>query len=68
MKSEIERLNFVIWAKDRFPGFTTNHLQYTKANRAWRAVARKDPMIDKVIRTCYNKATVNNKERTYAIL
>jgi hypothetical protein len=54
MKNEIERLNFVIWAKSRFPGFTTNHLQWTKANRAWRTVARKDPMVDKVIRTCYN--------------
>jgi hypothetical protein len=54
MKNEIERLNFVIWAKDRFPGFTTNHLQYTKANKAWRAVAGKDPMVDKVIKTCYN--------------
>ena len=54
MKNEIERLNFVIWAKDRFPGFTTCHKQYTRANRAWRTVARKDPMIDKVIRTCYN--------------
>jgi len=54
MKNEIERLNFVIWAKDRFPGFTTNAQQYAKANRAWRAVARKDPMVDKVIRTCYN--------------
>ena len=54
MKNEIERLNFVIWAKDRFPGFTTCHKQYTRANRAWRAVARKDPLVDKVIRTCYN--------------
>jgi len=54
MKNEIERLNFVIWAKTRFPSFTTDAQQYAKANRAWRAVARKDPMIDKVIRTCYN--------------
>jgi hypothetical protein len=49
MKNEIERLNFVIWAKTRYPGFTTNHQQWTKANRAWRAVARKNPMVDKVI-------------------
>ena len=54
MKNEIERLNFVIWAKDRFPGFTTDSKQWAKANRAWRAVARKDPTVDKVIRTCYN--------------
>jgi hypothetical protein len=54
MKNEIERLNFVIWAKSRFPGFTTDPKQYAKANRAWRAVARKDPMVDKVIKSCYN--------------
>jgi hypothetical protein len=54
MKNEIERLNFVIWAKTRYPGFTTNPAQYTKARWAWRRVARKDPMVDKVIRTCYN--------------
>ena len=63
MKNEIERLNFVIWAKDRFPGFTTNHLQYTKANRAWRAVAGKDPMVDKVIRTCYNTHLHTKEQR-----
>jgi len=49
MKNEIERLNFVIWAKDRFPGFTTNHKQWTLANRAWRIVVRNNPMVDKVI-------------------
>jgi uridylate kinase len=54
MKNEIERLNFVIWAKTRYPGFTTNAQQYARANRAWRAVALKDRMVDKVIRTCYN--------------
>jgi hypothetical protein len=54
MKNEIERLNFVIWARDRYPGFTTDHAQWTLANRAWRSVARKDPTVDKVIKTCYN--------------
>ena len=49
MKNEIERLNFVIWAKDRYPGFTTNHKQWTLANRAWRTVVRNNPMVDKVI-------------------
>ena len=49
MKNEIERLNFVIWAKDRFPGFTTNHLQWTKANRAWRQVVRNNPKLSRVI-------------------
>jgi hypothetical protein len=49
MKNEIERLNFVIWARDRFPGFTTDPKQYAKANRAWRAVARNNQMVDKVI-------------------
>ena len=52
MMNAIERLNFVIWAKDRFPGFTTDHTQWTRANRAWKKV--KDPMVDKVIKTCYN--------------
>jgi hypothetical protein len=49
MKNDIERLNFVIWAKDRFPGFTTNHQQWTLANRAWQSVVRKDPRLTKVI-------------------
>jgi len=49
MKNEIERLNFVIWAKDRFPGFTTCHKQYTKANRAWRTVVRNNPKVRMVI-------------------
>jgi hypothetical protein len=49
MKNEIERLNFVIWAKDRFPGFTTCHKQYTKANWAWRSVVRNNPMLRRVI-------------------
>jgi hypothetical protein len=49
MKNEIERLNFVIWAKDRFPGFTTCHKQYTKANRAWRTVVRNNPKARMVI-------------------
>lgn len=54
MKNDIERMNFVIWARDRYPGFTTDHRVWTRANRAWRSVARKDPMVDKVIRLCYN--------------
>lgn len=54
MKNEIERLNFVIWAKDRYPGFTTNPKQWALANRAWRKQKAKDPMVDKVIKTCYN--------------
>jgi len=36
MMSNVERLNFVIWAKDRYPGFTTDHKQWTRAQRAWR--------------------------------
>ena len=48
----IERLNFVIWAKDRYPKFTTDYAQHQQALRAWRR--RKDPMVDKVIKTCYN--------------
>ncbi len=48
----IERLNFVIWARDRYPGFTTDPKIWTQANRAWRR--RNDPMVDKVIKTCYN--------------
>ncbi len=50
MKNEIERMNFVIWARDRYPGFTTNPRQYSLATRAWRAVARKDPMLTRVIK------------------
>jgi hypothetical protein len=40
MMSNVERLNFVIWAKDRYPGFTTDHKQWTRAHRAWRQKAK----------------------------
>ena len=52
--NEIERLNFVIWAKTRYPNFTTDAQQYARATRAWRKYRAKDPMVDKVIKTCYN--------------
>ena len=50
----IERLNFVIWAKTRLPGFTTDAEQYARATRAWKKYRREDPLVDKVIRPCYN--------------
>lgn len=50
----VERLNFVIWAKDRFPGFTTDAKVWARANRAWSKYRREDPTVDKVIKTCYN--------------
>ncbi len=49
----VERLNFVIWARDRYPGFTTDHRVWTRANRAWLRFRSKDPTVDKVIKTCY---------------
>jgi hypothetical protein len=31
----IERFNFVVWAQQEFPGFTTNPVAYEQAARAW---------------------------------
>jgi type IV secretory pathway TrbD component len=50
----VERLNFVIWAGKRDPKFTQSRRAYTQALWDWRKIARKDPSIDKVIKTCYN--------------
>ncbi len=52
--SNIEQLNFVIWAAKRDPKFTQSRKAYVSALWAWRKIARKDPMVDKVIKTCYN--------------
>lgn len=36
MMSNIERFNFVLWAVDKFPQFTTNPDQYERAIDAWQ--------------------------------
>lgn len=40
MMSNIERFNFVLWAVDNFPSFTTTPDQYERAISAWER--RKD--------------------------
>jgi hypothetical protein len=47
--SEIERLNFVIWASARDPRFTLSHRAYTQARWLWRTVVRNDPKLRRVI-------------------
>ena len=52
--TNVERMNFVIWAGKRDPKFTLSRRAYTQALWDWRKVARKDPTVDKVIKSCYN--------------
>ena len=48
--TDIERLNFVIWATSFDPKFTLSRRAYTQARWAWRTVVRNDPMLRRVIR------------------
>jgi type IV secretory pathway TrbD component len=52
--NNIEQMNFVIWAAKRDPKFTQSRKAYVSALWAWRKIARKDPMVDKVGKTSYN--------------
>ena len=47
--TSVELLNFVIWAKERYPLFTQNRRAYVQARWDWRQVVRKDPKLRRVV-------------------
>jgi hypothetical protein len=47
--TNVERMNFVIWAGKRDPKFTQSRRAYVQSLWQWRAVVRKDPMLRRVI-------------------
>ena len=47
--SNVERMNFVIWAGQRDPLFTQSRRAYTQALWDWRAVVRGNPKLRRVI-------------------
>ena len=47
--TNVERMNFVIWAAKRDPKFTQSRRAYVQALWDWRKVVRKDPMMSRVI-------------------
>ena len=47
----VELLNFVIWAKERYPKFTQSRRAFVQARWDWRSVVRKDPMLRRVVRS-----------------
>ena len=47
--SNIERMNFVIWAARQDPKFIQSRRAYVSALWAWRSVVRSNPMLRRVI-------------------
>ena len=47
--TNVERMNFVIWASKRDPLFTQSRRAYVQALWDWRGVVRKDPKLARVI-------------------
>ncbi len=47
--TNIERLNFVVWAGARDPKFTQSRRAYVQARWLWRAQVRNNPMLRRVI-------------------
>jgi hypothetical protein len=47
--SNVEQMNFVIWAGQRDPKFTQSRKAYVTALWAWRAVVRGNPKLRRVI-------------------
>ena len=47
--TDIERLNFAIWAGQRDPLFAQSRRAYVQARWLWRAVVRKDPRLRRVV-------------------
>jgi hypothetical protein len=47
--TNVERMNFVIWAGKRDPKFTQSRRAYTQALWDWRQVVRQSPMLRRVI-------------------
>ena len=48
--TNVERLNFVVWAGKRDPQFTLSRKAYVTACWAWRSVVRNDPALTRVIK------------------
>jgi hypothetical protein len=47
--TNVERMNFVIWAAKRDPKFTQSRRAYTQALWDWRKVVRQSPTLRRVI-------------------
>jgi hypothetical protein len=47
--TNVEQLNFVIWAAKRDPKFTQSRRAYVEALWAWRKVVRSNPNLRRVI-------------------
>ena len=47
--TDIERLNFVVWAAARDPLFTQSRRAYVQARWLWRSQVRKDPALRRVV-------------------
>lgn len=47
--TNVERLNFVIWAGKRDPLFTQSRRAHTQALWDWRKIVRNNPMLRRVI-------------------
>ena len=45
--SNVERMDFVIWATPRFPGFTTNYEQARLAEIGWALEKRLRSLVDR---------------------
>ncbi len=48
--TNVEQMNFVVWAAKRDPKFTQSRRAYVTQLWAWRQVVRKDPMLTRVIK------------------
>lgn len=47
--TNVEQMNFVIWASKRDPKFTQSRRAYVTQLWAWRSVVRSNPMLRRVI-------------------
>jgi hypothetical protein len=47
--TNVEQMNFVVWAAKRDPKFTQSRRAYVQARWDWRAVIRNNPMLRRVI-------------------
>ena len=47
--SNVEQLNFVVWASKRDPKFTQSRRAYVQALWDWRSVVRSNPKLSRVI-------------------
>ena len=57
----IERFNFVMWAVQEFPAFTTNPAAYEQAVRAWQTRRELQQLTEAVT---MSKSATNNQGET----